>query len=100
MTNSARTGTAMAVASIVCVQLGLAVSVGLIDRLGTEGAAWLRLSWAAVILLVLVRPRLRAIGRPALLSCVLLGVVTGGVTLLFIAGSAPVPPGLAPAAAV
>ncbi len=97
MTHSARTGTAMAVTSIVCVQLGLAVSVGLIDRLGTEGAAWLRLSWAAVILLVLVRPRLRAIGRPALLGCVLLGVVTGGITLLFMAAIARLPLGTASA---
>ncbi len=97
MTNSARTGTGMAVASIVCVQLGLAVSVGLIDRLGTEGTAWLRLSWAAVILLVLVRPRVRAIGRRALLNCVLLGVATGGITLLFMAAIARLPLGTASA---
>ena len=31
----------MAVASMLCVQLGLAFSVGLIDDLGAEGAAWL-----------------------------------------------------------
>ena len=42
---------------MLCVQLGLAVSVGLIDRIGAEGAAWLRLVWAGVLLLVLVRPR-------------------------------------------
>jgi hypothetical protein len=45
--------------AMVCVQLGLAVSVGLIDRLGTEGTAWLRL-----VLAVLVRPPLREFSRP------------------------------------
>ena len=53
----ARVGTSMAVASMLCVQLGLAASVGLIDELGAEGAAWLRLAWAGVLLLVVVRPR-------------------------------------------
>ena len=47
----------MAVASMTCVQLGLAASVGLFDQIGPEGAAWLRLAWAGVIVLVLVRPR-------------------------------------------
>ena len=49
----------MAIASMLCVQLGLAASVGLIDDLGPEGAAWLRLAWAGVLLLVVVRPRRR-----------------------------------------
>ncbi|HET6530128.1 MAG TPA: EamA family transporter, partial [Actinoplanes sp.] len=97
MTNPARTGTSMAVASIVLVQLGLAVSVGLIDRIGTGGAAWLRLAWAGLILLVLVRPRPRDLGRSALLSCVLLGVVTAGVTILFMAAIARLPLGTASA---
>ena len=48
----------MAVASMLCVQLGLAVSVGLIDDVGASGAAWLRLFWAGILLLVVVRPRL------------------------------------------
>jgi inner membrane transporter RhtA len=97
MTTPARTGTSMAVASIVLVQLGLAVSVGLIDRIGADGAAWLRLSWAALILLVLVRPRLRDFGRPALVSSVLLGVVTAGITMLFMAAIARLPLGTASA---
>ena len=33
----------MAMVSMLCVQLGLAASVGLIDQIGAEGAAWLRL---------------------------------------------------------
>ena len=44
---------------MLCVQLGLAASVGLIDEVGPSGAAWLRLFWAGVLLLVIVRPRPR-----------------------------------------
>ncbi|MEU7905521.1 EamA family transporter [Actinoplanes sp. NPDC049118] len=97
MRTDARTGTAMALASMLLVQLGLAASVALIDRIGTEGAAWLRLAWAGVILLVLVRPRLRAFTRRALLASVALGVVTAAVTMLFMAAIARLPLGTASA---
>ncbi|WP_225924462.1 EamA family transporter [Pseudonocardia abyssalis] len=94
---STRTGASLAVVSMVCVQLGLAVSVGLIDRLGTTGTAWLRLAWAGVLLAVLVRPSLRGFTRRGLLNCVLLGMVTAGVTLLFMAAVARIPLGTASA---
>jgi inner membrane transporter RhtA len=62
--------------------------VGLFDRVGPEGAAFLRLAWAGVILLVVVRPRRRDYDRDALLACVALGVVTAGITMLFMASVA------------
>ncbi|MFC4948301.1 EamA family transporter [Pseudonocardia sp. GCM10023141] len=93
----ARAGVGMAVASILCVQLGLAVSVGLFDQVGPEGAAWLRLAWAGVLLLVLVRPRPSQFTRTGLLACIALGVVTAGVTLLFMAAVARLPLGTASA---
>ena len=34
----------MALASMACVQLGVAVSVQLFDRIGAEGAAWLQVA--------------------------------------------------------
>jgi inner membrane transporter RhtA len=92
-----RLGTALAVAAMLCVQLGLAVSVGLIERLGTEGTAWLRLAFAGLLLAVLVRPRLRELTRRGLLTCVLLGVVTAGLTFLFMAAVARIPLGTASA---
>jgi inner membrane transporter RhtA len=92
-----RAGAGMAVAAMMCVQLGLAISVGLIDQLGADGAGWLRLAWAGVLLLVLVRPRPADFTRAALLTCVLLGVVTGGVTLLFMAALERLPLGTAAA---
>jgi inner membrane transporter RhtA len=97
MTNSARTGTSLAVGSMVLVQIGLALSVGLIDEIGAEGTAWLRLAWAGLLLAVLVRPRPRAFGRRTLLTCVALGVVTAGVTMLFMASIARLPLGTASA---
>jgi inner membrane transporter RhtA len=87
----------MALAAMVLVQLGLAASVGLLDRIGPEGAAWLRLSWAGVILLVLVRPRIRSFSRASLLTTVALGVVTAGITILFMAAVARLPLGTASA---
>ncbi len=82
---------------MLCVQLGLAASVGLFDRIGPEGAALLRLAWAGVLLLVLVRPRPSRFRRADLLACVALGVVTAGLTLLFMAAVARLPLGTASA---
>lgn len=93
----ARTGASMAVASMLCVQLGLAASVGLIDDIGSTGAAWLRLAWAGILLLVIVRPRLPDYSREALVASAALGVATGGVTLLFMAAVARLPLGTASA---
>ncbi|MGZ4427752.1 MAG: EamA family transporter [Nocardioidaceae bacterium] len=95
--SAARAGTGMAVASMTCVQLGLAVSVGLFDRVGPEGAAWLRLAWAGILFLVLVRPPLRSMDRRSLAACALLGLVTAGLTLLFLASLVTLPLGTASA---
>lgn len=96
-TDQARTGALMAVAAMVCVQLGLAISVTLIDEIGVEGAAWLRLAWAGILLLVIVRPRRKAFTRKSFLLCVVLGVVTAAITLLFMAAVARIPLGTASA---
>jgi inner membrane transporter RhtA len=95
--NPARIGALMAMGSMVCVQLGLAVSVGLIDQIGAEGAAWLRLAWAGVILLIVVRPKPSAFTRRTFLTCVALGLVTATTTLLFMAALARIPLGTASA---
>ena len=95
--SSARAGASMALVSMLCVQLGLAVSVGLVDQVGAGGAAWLRLFWAAVILLAVVRPRRVQFSPAAMRAGVALGVVTAGVTLLFMASVARLPLGTASA---
>jgi inner membrane transporter RhtA len=94
---SARSGTLMALGSMSCVQLGLALSVHLFGAVGPLGAVWLRLAWAAVILLAAVRPRPWRFRRPVLLATVALGIVTAGVTMLFMAAVARLPLGTASA---
>ncbi|MFB9690944.1 EamA family transporter [Amycolatopsis plumensis] len=97
MPSSSRTGATLAVAAMLCVQLGLAVSVGLFDRIGPEGAAWLRLAWAGVLLLVVVRPRPSSFRRSTFAACCALGVVTAGMTMLFMTAAARLPLGTASA---
>lgn len=95
--NQARTGAFMAMGSMLCVQVGLAIAVTLIDRIGVEGAAWLRLAWAGILMLVIVRPRAAAFTRSTFLACVALGVVTASVTMLFMAALDRIPLGTASA---
>ncbi len=95
--SAARVGTGMAIASMTCVQVGLALSVGLFDRIGPEGAAWLRLAWAGLIILAVVRPRRRDLTRRGLVAGIALGVVTAGVTMLFMGAVARIPLGTASA---
>jgi len=92
-----RVGALMAVASMLSVQLGLAVAVNLIDDLGAAGTTWLRLAWAGVIVLVLVRPRPSDFSPAAFRATVLLGVVTSGTALLFMASIDRLPLGTASA---
>jgi inner membrane transporter RhtA len=95
--NHARTGALMAMGSMLCVQIGLAIAVTLIDRIGVEGAAWLRLAWAGVLMLVIVRPRIAAFTWATFRVCVVLGVVTAAITLLFMAAIDRIPLGTASA---
>jgi len=94
---AARAGSGLAVASMLCVQVGLAASVGLFDEIGPAGVAWLRLGWAGILFLIFVRPRIRSLSREGLRTGVLLGIATAGVTLLFMASVARLPLGTASA---
>ncbi|MFD2421770.1 EamA family transporter [Amycolatopsis pigmentata] len=97
MLSSTRSGATMAVVAMLCVQLGLAVSVGLLDRIGPLGTAWLRLTLAGVLILVVVRPRPSSFRRRTFLACVGLGVVTACMTMLFMEAVARLPLGTASA---
>jgi inner membrane transporter RhtA len=87
----------MAVGSMSCVQLGLALSAHLLGQLGPLGIAGLRLAWAGVLLLILVRPRPRDFTAKDLLACTALGVVTAGLIMLFMLAIARIPLGTASA---
>jgi inner membrane transporter RhtA len=96
-TQQTRTGTAMAVGSMTCVQVGMAAAIGISHDIGAEGAGWLRLFWAGLIMLIIVRPRRSSFTRSSLLAASALGVVTAGVTLLFMAAAVRLPLGTASA---
>jgi inner membrane transporter RhtA len=87
----------MAVSAILCVQLGLAASVPLFDRVGPTGATCLRLTWAGLLLVVLVRPRPSQFSRTGFRASLLLGVAIAGVTFFFMAALARLPLGTAAA---
>lgn len=94
---SARTGSLMALGSMLSVQLGLAASIGLVAHIGSAGVAWLRVASAGAILLVIVRPRPSSFTRSGFLACVALGVATAGLSSLFMAAIVRLPLGTASA---
>jgi inner membrane transporter RhtA len=94
----AGTGALMTLASMFTVQFGLALSVGVIDKIGALDMAGLRMAWGGLLLLVLIRPRLRGFSRRDLLACTALGLVTAGLMVFFMLAIARMP--LGPASAL
>ena len=86
---------ALAVAAMLSVQLGSALSVGLIEKIGSAGTAWLRLTAGALIFLLLARPPLREIRRRDLPALLALGVVSGLMSVVFLAAIDRIPLGTA-----
>ncbi|AXI78735.1 EamA family transporter [Peterkaempfera bronchialis] len=69
--------------AMAAVQSGIAFSTPLFGPLGVTGTTFLRLLFAAAVLLAATRPRLRGRSRRDLASAVLLGIASAGMTLLF-----------------
>jgi inner membrane transporter RhtA len=88
---------ALAVLAMVSVQLGIALGTNLFPALGPAGLAWLRLTFGAIILLAVTRPRIRSFSRVAMLNTLLLGVSIGLSTLTFTEAIARIPLGTASA---
>ncbi|MGY0236539.1 EamA family transporter [Longispora urticae] len=87
-----------ALASMLIIQVGAAVSTSLFTTIGPAGASWLRLSWAAVIFVAIARPKVWRMRPADLGTAAVLGVVSAGITLLFFEAVARLP--LATAVAV
>lgn len=85
----------LAVAAMLSVQLGAAVSFGLIDDLGVAGTAWLRLTLGAVGFVLIARPRYWRWTWSKLRAPVALGVVSALMTLSFLAAIDRLPLGTA-----
>lgn len=80
---------------MLSVQFGAAVSISMFDDVGTAGTAWLRLTLGAVILVALVRPRYRQWTLRELRPALVLGLVSGVMTLSFLAAIDLLPLGTA-----
>ena len=87
----------LALASMLCIQLGVAVSAPLLDELGGAGTAWLRLCWAAVLVTAVVRLRWWRLPAPALGGAALLGLASAAMTLSFFEAVERLPLGTASA---
>src|SRR5215469_15377457 len=85
MPNGTRTSTGVlfALCSIFIVQIGAAASTAMFARIGPAGTAWLRLCWAGLIFVLIARPRIATFHRRDLAAALVLGVVSGGMTLTF-----------------
>lgn len=82
---------------MVSVQTGSALSEGLFARFSPVGTTWLRLAWAALILLIVVRPRRARLGRAGLRAAVMLGGVTALQSVMYFQAIARIPLGTATA---
>jgi inner membrane transporter RhtA len=85
----------LAVAAIFSVQFGSAFARLHFAEVGPTGAATLRLVFAAVILLVVVRPRVRRWSRAQWLAAILLGLALAGMNSLIYLALARIPLGVA-----
>ena len=85
----------LAMAAMLSVQLGSALSVNLISTIGSAGTAWLRLSMGAIIFLIIARPPLRSVRRQDVPALIALGIMTGLMTIAFLAAIDRIPLGRA-----
>lgn len=85
----------LAVTAIVSVQFGNAIAGSFFDQVGPLGAAALRLGFAAVILLAVIRPRVRGWDRRTWLGVVALGTGLAGMNALIYLSIDRIPLGVA-----
>ena len=87
--------TGLVLFSIFSVQLGAAIAKGLFDSLGPGGTVFLRIGFAAIVVLALWRPRLRGYTRRDYLVAMLFGLVLAGMNLSIYLSFDRIPLGIA-----
>jgi inner membrane transporter RhtA len=87
--------TGLAILSILSVQLGAATAKNLFGTLGAGGAVFLRIAFAAVVLLAIWRPRIRGYARRDYAAVIVFGLVIAGMNAAFYASIARLPLGVA-----
>lgn len=85
----------LTVAAATSIQFGAALAATLFDDLGASATSLLRLGFASLVLLVLVRPKPRAYTRDDLRLAALFGLALGLMNLTFYLALARIPLGIA-----
>ncbi|ROP64490.1 DMT family transporter [Curtobacterium sp. ZW137] len=85
----------LALAAIVSVQLGAAIAKTRFDEVGSVGAATLRLVIGALVLALVVRPRVRHWHRAQWSGAIGLGLALGGMNVFIYLAFASIPIGVA-----
>ncbi|QND49238.1 EamA family transporter [Rhizobium lusitanum] len=88
-------GVLMCLLSMCCIQFGAALSSSAIATYGATGATWLRLAFAAIILAVIVRPKVTRYSREQWIGALVLGAMTAMMTISFFLAIERIPLGLA-----
>ncbi|MBP7972422.1 MAG: EamA family transporter [Candidatus Nanopelagicales bacterium] len=83
--------------AMVFIQLGAALSIPLIGVLGPAGTTWVRTTWAALFLLILIRPKPWKMSRRHLRHAGVLGFVVGVQAVAFFFAISRLPMGTASA---
>jgi inner membrane transporter RhtA len=87
--------TLLVLLGIASVQFGAALAKGLFDELGVGGTVFLRVLFAALVLMAIWRPSLRDRGRHDLLLVAVFGLVLAGMNLAFYSSLDRIPLGAA-----
>src|SRR5436309_7614659 len=80
--------------AMLSIQLGAAFAKSLFPTIGSTGTAFLRLAFAALVLLLMWRPRLRGYTRRDYMLVVLFGLSIAGLNGFFYASLARLPLGI------
>lgn len=81
--------------SCISLQVGAALATQLFDQLGPFGTTTLRLAIAAIVLLVIVRPKVHRFTREQWIAVILFGIVVGAMNGNFYAAIDRIPLGTA-----
>jgi inner membrane transporter RhtA len=85
----------LALLAILSVQMGAAVGKGLFSAIGPLGTTFLRLGFAAVLLLLLWRPQVRGLTRTQYINVLLFGIILAVMNSVFYSAIRFIPLGIA-----
>lgn len=87
-------GWPLALIAIFCAQTGSVISKKIMSYIGPETTAWMRVTVGAIILLLVVRPKVRGITAQQWWLLTRLGFASAFMSLFFLAGIERIPLGL------